>query len=260
MASLKGKTVMITGASSGIGRACALAFAAEGCKLALGARRVERLQEMSDGLEQHGAGRVFTAALDVRDPASVDSFVEAAHLDLGRVDILINNAGLARGTHQIIEGDLTAWQEMIETNVLGLLYVTRKVAPIMVAQGGGHIINLTSVASHEVYEGGSVYAASKHAALAISQTLRLELLGKPIRVTAISPGLTETEFSLVRFSGDEQKAKNVYAGVQPLVAEDIAECIVFAASRPPHVDIDEMIIRPIDQAAVGKVNRRPTEL
>lgn len=258
MTSLKGKTVLISGASSGIGRACAMAFAAEGCKLALGARRIERLEEMSEGLERHGALRVFAAALDVRDPAQVDSFVEAARLDLGSIDILINNAGLARGLDQLTGNDqaLVAWQEMMDTNVMGLLYMTRKVVPLMVEQGGGHVINLTSVASHEVYEGGSVYAASKHAALAISQTLRLELLGKPIRVTAISPGLVETEFSVVRFSGDEQRASNVYAGLQPLTAEDIAECIVFAANRPPHVDIDEMIIRPLDQAAVGKVARR----
>ncbi len=256
MANLKGKVVMISGASSGIGRATALAFAAEDCYLALGARRAERLAEMRDGLIGHGATKVYTAALDVRDPASVDAFVEASQRELGRIDILLNNAGLARGTHPVAEGDLDAWQEMMDTNVMGLLYMSRRVIPLMVQQGGGHIINLTSVASHEVYEGGSVYAASKHAALAITRTLRLELLGQPIRVTAISPGLTETEFSIVRYSGDEDKARNVYAGLQPLTPEDIAECIIFAASRPPHVDIDEMIIRPLDQAAVGKVNRR----
>lgn len=259
MTSLRDKVVLISGASSGIGRATALACAAEGAKLALGARRIERLDEMREGLERHGSPHVYTAALDVRDSTSVDNFVVAAQRELGHIDILVNNAGLARGVHQIGNDDddaLIAWQEMIETNVLGLLYLTRRVVPLMLAQGSGHVINLTSVASHEVYEGGSVYAASKHAALVISQTLRLELLGQPVRVTAISPGLVETEFSLVRFRGDADRAKNVYSGMQPLTPEDIAECIIFAANRPAHVDIDEIVIRPLDQAAVGKVARR----
>ncbi len=258
MSSLRGKVVMVTGASSGIGEATARAFAAEGCGLAIGARRAERIALLAAELRAAG-GLVYAAPLDVTDRTSVSEFVQAAVQQLGRLDILVNTAGLARGSHQIAEAaddKLAAWREMLETNVLGLLNVTEQVVPLLLAQGSGHVISLGSVAGHGVYEGGSVYAASKHAELAISQTLRLEMLGKGIRVTSIDPGLVETEFSVVRYRGDEQRAKNVYAGLTPLTPADIAACIVWAASRPPHVNIDEMIVKPLDQAAIGKVNKR----
>ncbi len=258
--SLAGQVVVITGASSGIGAATARAFAATGVRLALGARRVDRLEAQAPDLTAAGAAEVATFAVDVRDPAEVDTFVGQVVDRFGRVDVLVNNAGLARGTEHL--DDTTpvawdAWNEMLDTNVKGLLAVTRRVVPVMEAQGSGHVIMLTSIASHDVYEGGGVYTASKHAALAIAETLRLEVAEHGIRVTAISPGLVETEFSVVRYRGNQNAADNVYAGMTPLQGDDIAACIVFAASRPPHVNIDEMIIKPLDQASVHKVIRRP---
>ncbi len=254
---LKDKVVMISGASSGIGAATARAFAAEGAHLALCARRTDRLDALGPELLNAGAGPVLTYPVDVRDVAEIDSFVQATMEEFGRIDILVNNAGLARRMDPIASADEDAWNEMIDTNIKGLLAITRRVVPIMREQDGGHVINLGSTAGHSVYEGGSVYCATKHAVIAITETLRLEVADRRIRVTAISPGLVETEFSVVRFQGDQGRADAVYADMTPLTAEDIAECILFAANRPPHVNIDEMIIKPLDQASVNKVIRRP---
>jgi 3-hydroxy acid dehydrogenase/malonic semialdehyde reductase len=257
---LKDKVVMITGASSGIGEASARAFAAEGARLVLCARRYDRLVELVPALEAAGSPDVLIFQADVRDRGEVDRFVGAAQTHFGRIDILVNNAGLARGMERLDDDDPAAWEawdEMIDTNIRALLAVTQRVLPVMEAQSSGHVINLTSLASHSVYEGGGVYCATKHAALAISQTLRLEVVERGIRVTAISPGLVETEFSVVRFRGRQDRADNVYAGLTPLTAQDIADCILFAAGRPPHMNIDEIRITPQAQAAAHKVVRRP---
>jgi 3-hydroxy acid dehydrogenase / malonic semialdehyde reductase len=251
---------VITGASSGIGRATARAFAAAGARLALSARRYDRLEALLPELTAAGAHDVAIFQCDVRDPVQVDAFVQRIVDAFGRIDILVNNAGLARGMEHLDDETpeaWDAWNEMLDTNVKGLLAVTRRVVPIMQAQHGGHVINMTSTASHVIYEGGGVYSASKHAALAINDTLRVEVAEHGIRVTGISPGLVETEFSVVRFRGDQQRADNVYANMTPLTPEDIAECILFAANRPPHVNIDEIILKPLDQASVHKVIRHP---
>ncbi|MGI8587945.1 MAG: SDR family NAD(P)-dependent oxidoreductase [Chloroflexia bacterium] len=255
--SLRNQVVMISGASSGIGRATALAFAAEGTRLALCARREDRLEALVPELRQAGAADVLTRAVDVRDLAQLAAFVQAALAAFVRIDVLVNNAGLARGVATIAQGDDDAWDEMIDTNIKGLLALTHLVVPVMLAQEGGHVINLSSVAAHAAYEGGSVYSATKHAVRAITEALRLEVADRRVRVTAVSPGLTETEFSVVRFRGDQPRADSVYSGMTPLTPEDIADCIVFAASRPPHVNIDEMIVKPTDQAGLQKVVRRP---
>lgn len=254
MAMLVGKVVFITGASSGIGRAAAVAFAREGSRLALAARRLDRLEDLNRELAQTEAD-VFIQHLDVRDVDAAASVVEDVQAHFGQIDVLVNNAGLARGLRPVEKGEETDWREMMETNVMGLLWVTRAAIPIMRRQGTGHIINLGSVAGHESYPGGSVYAASKHAVRAITQTLRQELLGSNIRVSSVDPGLVETEFSLVRFSGDAERARSVYKGLRPLGPDDIAECIVFVASRPPHVNVDEIIVKPTAQATSTMVHR-----
>jgi 3-hydroxy acid dehydrogenase/malonic semialdehyde reductase len=256
MSRLQGAVVVITGASSGIGRASACAFAREGCLLALGARRVDRLDALADEIENTLHVEVFTQALDVRDVADAERFIAAVKNHYGRIDVLLNNAGLARGLRPVEEGDEEEWRQMIETNVLGLLWVTRATIPIMRAQGHGHIINLGSIAGHEAYAGGSVYCATKYGVRAITQALRLELLGTNIRVSSVDPGMVETEFSLVRFDGDVERAKAVYRGLQPLTAEDVAECIVFVANRPPHVNIDEILVKPTAQATSTIVYRQ----
>lgn len=255
---LAGKTVLITGASSGIGRATAVAFAHEGCRLALGARRLERLEALVDELEANGSPEVFRERLDVRDLQSAEAYVEGVRQRFGTIDVLINNAGLARGLRPVEEGDETEWRDMMETNVMGLLWMTRATIPIMRAAGSGHIINLGSVAGHESYARGSLYAGTKHAERAITVALRHELLGSNIRVSSVDPGLVETEFSLVRFDGDTDRATDVYEGMNPLGGEDVAECIVFVASRPPHVNVDEVIVKPLDQASATAVFRRPS--
>jgi NADP-dependent 3-hydroxy acid dehydrogenase YdfG len=243
------RIAVVTGASSGIGEATALRLAKEGFQVVLGARRVERLQEVA---EQSG-GRAFP--LDVTDQASVDSFCE--HLD--RVDLLVNNAGLASGVESVAELSDERVRMMWETNVMGLLRMTQALLPGLEASGNGHIVNIGSIAGFETYIGGGGYTASKHAARAITRTLRLELVGKPIRITEIAPGLVETEFSIVRFDRDADKAKKVYEGIDPLTAEDIADCIAWAATRPPHVNIDEIVVRPVAQATATVVARRGQE-
>ncbi len=263
MNSLKNKWVLITGASSGFGAAAARAFGAEGAKLLLGARRVDRLKQVAAESKKAGAGEALFHELDVGKTASVEAFVGWARQKIGGqksanggLHVLINNAGGAHGLDTIAEGKDADWEAMIQSNVLGVLRMTRAALPLMPRDAGASIINIGSVAGHTAYEGGAVYCAAKAGELQITRALRLELLGTGIRVGTVDPGLAETEFSLVRFKGDAAGAKKVYEGINPLTAEDIAEILVWVASRPAHVNIDELIVKPVDQAAVGKVFRR----
>jgi len=243
------RVAVVTGASSGIGEATARGLRKAGFALVLGARREDRL--MAVARELGGLG----LPLDVRDPASIKAFVDAIAAEYGQVEILINNAGLAAGLQPLAEGNDDDWVQMMETNVLGLLRVTKAMLPLLRRAPRAHIVNLGSVAGFEIYAGGVGYTASKHAVRAITKTLRLELMGEPIRVTEIEPGMVDTEFSLVRFKGDRERAANVYKGMQPLTGADVADCIVWVVTRPPHVNIDEMVVRPIAQATVRDVAR-----
>jgi NADP-dependent 3-hydroxy acid dehydrogenase YdfG len=250
--SLSDKWVVITGASSGFGDAAARAFAAEGARLLLGARRVDRLEKIAAEVRQPGAGH----ALDVTQTASVEAFAQWVLTKTSRVDVLINNAGGAQGLDTVAGGKDEDWETMFQTNVLGLLRVTRAMLPLMMNNPGSSILNIGSLAGHVAYEGGAVYCAAKAGERKITQALRMELNGTGIRVASIDPGLAETEFSVVRFKGDTAKANKVYEGMNPLRAEDIAETLVWVAGRPAHVNIDEMLIKPTDQAAIHKVFRR----
>lgn len=246
--SLRGQRVFITGASSGIGRAAAKAFAAEGACMLLCARRLDKLKELEPELRQLGAEDVFSFDLDVRDRDEVEGTITSLP-DLWRnVDILVNNAGLSRGLKKLYQDDVEDWEEMIDTNVKGLLYVTRTVVPGMVERGHGHVISLGSIAGHIVYPNGGVYCATKAAERFISDGLRLDLNGTPIRVTSIDPGMVETEFSAVRFRGDEERAAKTYENIQPLSAEDIADAILWAATRPAHMQIQTMVLTTVAQA------------
>ena len=252
---LKNRCVLITGASSGIGKACAEAFAARGCRLLLAARRKERLDELSAVLgERHGV-EVLTVALDVRDRDAVDGWIEGLPESRRDVDILVNNAGLARGMAPLQEGDAADWEEMIDTNLKGLLWVTRAVLPGMIDRGRGHVINIGSIAGHEVYPNGNVYCATKHAVAALNRALGIDTLGTGVRVSAVDPGMVETEFSLVRFHGDAERAEGVYDGLEALRGEDVAEAVVFCATRPPHANVREMILMPSAQAAAVHIHR-----
>jgi NADP-dependent 3-hydroxy acid dehydrogenase YdfG len=245
-------TVVITGASSGIGEACARAFAKTGASLVLGARRMERLDAVARECSDLGSPKVLALHLDVRDAASIARFHAAAEPETPAV--LLNNAGLALGRDPVASSrdeDLTG---MVDTNVIGFVRVTRAFLPGMIARKAGHLIHLGSIAGEQVYEGGGLYCATKFALRAVSRTLRLELLGTGIRVTEIAPGMVETEFSVVRM-GDEEKAKTVYKGLQPLVAADIADIALWAVTRPPHVHIQEITVTPTAQASVSKVVR-----
>jgi serine 3-dehydrogenase len=246
---LKNRCVLVTGASSGIGRACAEAFAARGCRLLLVARREDRLEALATALrEQHGVD-VLTAALDVRDRGSVEAWVEGLAEDWRDIDILVNNAGLARGLSPLHEGDVQDWEEMIDTNIKGLLYVTRAVLSGMVDRSRGHVINIGSIAGHEVYPGGSVYCASKHAVTAINRSLGIDTLGTGVRVSSVDPGMVETEFSLVRFHGDRERATGVYRGIDPLTPDDVAEAVLFCATRPANANVRELILMAGAQAS-----------
>jgi NADP-dependent 3-hydroxy acid dehydrogenase YdfG len=256
MQKLNGKIVFITGASSGIGEACALAFAAEGARLLLAARRVERFQEITPKLKYAGAAEIHTFSLDVRDAAQVENQLNALPEEWKAIDILVNNAGLSRGLEKLHEGKLQDWDEMIDTNVKGLLYVTRAVVPGMVARGRGHVVNLGSTAGEMTYPNGAVYCGSKAAEHAINDGLRQDLLGTPVRVTSIDPGMVETEFSEVRFRGDKERAAKVYQGLTPLQPSDVADAIVWAATRPAHVNIARVLLTSIDQANSLLFNRK----
>ena len=247
----------------GIGAAAARAFGAQGAKLLLGARRVDRLKAVAAESKQAGAGEALFHELDVSKTSSVEAFISWVRQKIGGrksgaggLHVLINNAGGAHGLDTVAEGKDADWEAMIQSNVLGVLRMTRAALPLMPHDAGASIINIGSVAGHTAYEGGAVYCAAKAGELQITRALRLELLGTGIRVGTVDPGLAETEFSLVRFKGDAAGAKKVYEGINPLTAGDIAEILVWIASRPPHVNIDELIVKPVDQAAVGKVYRR----
>lgn len=256
MSRLKDRWVLITGASSGFGAAIAKTFAAEGAKLLLGARREERLEEIASECIQRGAAAADYHFLDVTKTESVNGFVDWAKTRTGGIHFLINNAGGAHGVDTVAEGKDEDWENMLQTNVLGVLRMTRATLPLMPHHAGSYIINIGSIAGHTAYEGGATYCAAKAGERKITQALRLELNGTGIRVGSINPGLAETEFSIVRFKGDTARASKVYEGTEPLSAEDIAETVLWVASRPPHVNIDEMIIKPTDQAAVHKLFRR----
>ena len=258
MTDLKKKTVLITGASSGIGFACAHAFAWEGARLILTARRKQRLDALAKELKAKHDTEVYAIQLDVRKQPAVETAVKNLPKEWQEIEVLLNNAGLSRGLHKLHEGKIEDWEEMIDTNVKGLLYVSRSVIPGMVARGHGTIINIGSIAGHEVYPGGNVYCASKYAVDAITRGLRLDLVDTPIRVCTVDPGLVQTEFSIVRFRGNDERAKNVYKGLQPLTPEDIADAVVYCATRPPHVQIAEMIVLPTAQASTTLVHRKST--
>ena len=246
--SLKGKIVFITGASSGIGAATALAFAAEGAKLLLAARRVDKLDEVASAATTRGAEAVHSFELDVRNHRAVQSAIEGLPAEWAEIDILVNNAGLSRGLEKIYTGKVEDWDEMIDTNVKGLLYVTRAVVPGMVARGRGHVVNLGSTAGEIAYPNGAVYCGSKAAERLINDGLRQDVLGTPIRVTSVDPGMVETDFSLVRFHGDAERAAKVYQNIKPLTPEDVADVIVWVASRPAHVNIARVGMTPVQQA------------
>ncbi|HEU4943720.1 MAG TPA: SDR family NAD(P)-dependent oxidoreductase [Solirubrobacterales bacterium] len=239
------RTAVITGASSGIGAATAKALAGEGYRTILGARRLDRLEELAAEI----GGEAIT--LDVTDPGSVESFAAA----VPSCDVLVNNAGGALGLGPLAEADEEQWLQMYESNVMGSMRMTRALLPKLVASGDGHVVGVTSIAAIEPYQGGAGYNAAKHAQRATLRVLRQELLGQPVRVTEVAPGMVETEFSLVRFGGDEEAAARVYADMQPLTAEDVAECIRWALAQPSHVNVDEIVVRPRDQATATDVHR-----
>jgi hypothetical protein len=251
------KWILITGASSGFGAAAARAFAIEGCHVIVGARRFEKLRETAAAAEVAGAASVHFHALDVASTDSVAAFAAWVRTVTSRVDVLVNNAGGALGLDPVASGKDADWEGMVQSNFLGLLRVTRAILPLLPHHAGASILNVGSVAGHGVYEGGAAYCGVKAAERSITQTLRLELNGTGIRVGSLDPGMAETEFSVTRFHGDTERAAKVYAGVRPLVADDIAETMVWMASRPAHVCIDEVVIKPTDQAAFHKVYRRP---
>ncbi len=249
---LTDRTVLVTGASSGIGRACAEAFARAGARLLLCARREDRLAELAASLD----AEVHAFALDVRDRAAVDAAVAGLPEGWAEVDVLVNNAGLAAGLGPLQEGDPDHWDRMLDTNVRGLLSVTRAVVPGMVARARGHVVNVGSLAGHETYPGGAVYCATKAAVDRITAGLRMDLLGSGVRVSTVDPGMVETEFSVTRFDGDAQRAAGVYRGMSPLTPEDVADAVVWVTDRPAHVQVAEMLLLPTDQAAATQVARR----
>ncbi len=256
---ISGQCVLITGASSGIGAACAEAFAAAGARLILWARRQDRLAALKERLQQQGHPNVVTQTVDVRDRGQVLAALAALPAEMAKVHILINNAGLSRGLEPFAVADVNDWEEMIDTNLKGLLYVSRAILPQMIEQQQGHIINIGSIAGHQVYPGGHVYCATKAAVQALSQALRLDLLGTPIRVTEVDPGMVVTEFSEVRFHGDRQRAAAVYRGMTPLTAADVAEVVLFAATRPAHVNLNQIVLMPVDQASTTAIYRREAD-
>lgn len=243
------KTALITGATSGIGEACAHLFAQQGYRLILVARRENKLQELAKHFTDKYAVEIKTLVADVREKVALTAVLNSLPEDWKDVDVLVNNAGLSQGLEPIDKGDTDDWDTMIDTNVKGLLYVTKIVSNWMINAKKGHIINIGSIAGKEVYPNGNVYCATKHAVDALNKGMRMDLLPHGIKVTAIHPGMVETEFSKVRFKGDEDRAKKVYDGFDPLLAQDIADAIWFAVSRPPHVNINDMLIMPTAQAS-----------
>jgi 3-hydroxy acid dehydrogenase/malonic semialdehyde reductase len=254
--SIRGKIVFITGASAGIGKATAMALAAEGAKLLLCARSTDALDAMRDELLAAGAEAVHSFALDVSKRADVADTIAALPAEWSAITILVNNAGLARGMEKLYLDDIDHWEEMIDTNTKGLLYVTRAVLPGMVDRNEGHVVNLGSTAGWMAYGGGAVYCATKAAEKIMSEAMRIDLLGKAVRVTSIDPGMVETRFSEVRFGGDKERAAKVYANTTPLTPDDVADAIRWAVTRPPHVNVSSLLLTSIDQANAVTVNRR----
>ena len=245
---LKGKIAFITGASSGIGAATAIAFAAEGARLLLAARRAGKLAEVASRALERGAEAVHSIDLDVRHRHAVQTAIDELSPEWSQIEILVNNAGLSRGLDKLYTGRIEDWEEMIDTNIKGLLYVSRAVLPGMVVRGRGHVVNIGSTAGELPYPGGSVYCASKAAVRILNDGLRQDVLGTPVRVTSIDPGTVETDFSLVRFRGDAGRAAKVYGGITPLTADDVADAIVWAVTRPPHVNIARVTLTSVNQA------------
>jgi 3-hydroxy acid dehydrogenase / malonic semialdehyde reductase len=256
MISLKGKVVLITGASSGIGRATAFAFASAGARLLLCARRLDLLMELETPLIEAGAAAVLLFHLDVREREVVDATLQDLPEGWAEIEVLVNNAGLSRGMTKVYEDDPENWEEMLDTNIKGLLYVTRAVVPGMVARGVGHVINMGSTAGYITYANGAVYCATKAAEKSITEGLKIDLMGTPVRVTSVDPGMVETDFSRVRFRGDEEKAAKIYANITPLQPEDVADAILWAATRPVHVNIHNIVMTTIDQANSVVFHRR----
>ena len=249
---LKEKIVFISGASSGIGKACAEVFASAGAYLILCARNIEKIREIASELKEKYQIEILTCKLDVQDKKAVNEVIDTLPEEWRKIDILVNNAGLARGLEKLHQGDTDDWDAMIDTNVKGLLYLTRKIVPFMLENKvNGHVINIGSIAGIHAYPNGAVYCATKAAVKFISDGLRMDVVDKPIRVTNVQPGMVETNFSVVRFHGDNDKANNVYEGIKPLTAEDIADIVMFAASAPPYVQICEVTFTPTNQATGG---------
>lgn len=255
MSNLKNKIILITGASSGIGEACARLFASQGARLILTARRIEKLDMLALQLQTDYHHDHYVHCLDVQDPAAVKTFIEALPAEWQAIDILLNNAGLALNSDPIQDGVIDNWETMIDTNIKGLLYMTRHVLPGMLQRQHGHIVNIGSVAGQDVYPNGNVYCATKHAVRALSKSMRLDLMGSPVRVSEVAPGAVETEFSLVRWQ-DAAKAKAFYQDFTPLTAEDIADAVYYCISAPRHVNIAEITILPADQASANHIHRK----
>jgi len=253
---LKGRWALVTGATSGFGLATARALAAEGANVAITGRREDRLRATAEEIRARHKVETLALRFDVRDAAQVQAALHGAPGLLAKLDILVNNAGLALALDPLQSGDTKDWDQMIDTNVKGLLYVSRAVLPGMVERGSGHVVNVGSVAGHQTYAGGAVYSATKYAVRAITDALRYDILGKGIRVSNVEPGLAETEFSEVRFKGDRERAKTVYEGLRALTAEDVAEAVVWCLTRPAHVNVQSVLILPTDQASAHAVNRR----
>ncbi|MGB4293283.1 MAG: SDR family oxidoreductase [Bacteroidales bacterium] len=250
------KIIMITGATAGFGRATAKKFAENGYNVIITGRRTERLDEVKKELGKNKGIKVLPLNFDVRKRYEVEDIINEMPDEWKNIDILVNNAGLAVGLDPIDRGNIDDWDRMVDTNIKGILYVTRAVVPFMVARKTGHIFNISSIAGKEEYENGNVYCATKHAVDSLSRSMRIDLLKHNIKVTNIAPGMAETEFSLVRFKDDRKRAKEVYRGVDPLTAEDIADVIYWCATRPPHVCINDITITPLQQANVHHINRR----
>ena len=256
MASIQKQIVVITGASSGIGASCAKMFAKEGASLILAARRRNKLEAVATELKQAYQSKIYLLEIDVSDRHTVETSLASLPESWRKVDILVNNAGLSRGIDKFQRGDIQNWEEMIDTNLKGLLYVTRSLLPGMVERDRGHIINIGSIAGHQAYTGGNVYCATKAAVKTLSQGLKMDLLGTPVRVSCVDPGTVETDFSNVRFRGDTERAKKVYQGMNALTPDDIAEIVVFCATRPSHVNMSEVLVLATDQSSATMINRQ----
>ncbi len=249
------KTALITGATSGIGEATSILLAKNGFNVIITGRRSELLHRLKLKIESESNSEVLALNFDVCIGKEVMQVINTLDASWKKIDVLVNNAGLAVGLNHIDKGDVEDWERMIDTNIKGLLYVTREISPLMVARNSGHIINISSIAGKEDYENGNVYCATKHAVDSLSKTMRIDLLNHNIKVTNIAPGMVDTEFSLVRFKGDKERADKVYLGLTPLFAQDVAEAVLFAVTRPAHVCINDMVIMPTAQAAATNVKR-----